>query len=135
MLQIDKWLLSKYARGGRKYPNLDCWGLVRDVYSSLGIELPEFADLCQNTMQEGAEECLGQHVFRQVDQPTDYCLVAFFRSGKLFHVGMYYNNKLLHTTERRNCTYESLEHVMRFYSNHISVRFYICTLSSILGKT
>ena len=82
MLQIDHWLLSRHVPGGRKFPELDCWGLVCDVYRSLGAELPEFADLSQSTMGQGYDQCLAAHVFYPVTVPEDFDLVAFLHRGK-----------------------------------------------------
>lgn len=135
MLAIDKWLVSKYRRGGRKYPYLDCWGLVRDIYSSLGAELPEFTDLCQHTMGKGAEECFRKNVFKQVEYPSNFCLVAFFYSDRLFHVGIYYDGKILHTSEEKNCVLEDIKHMMRFASKSITVRYYLCSLLYTQEKT
>lgn len=134
MLAIDKWLLSRYQRGGRKYPYLDCWGLVCDVYNALGVELPEFTDLSQRTMNKGAEECFHKNVFKQVGTPSDYCLIAFFCNDRLFHVGIYYDGKMLHTSEDKNCVLEDLRHITRF-TKSITLRYYECTLLSIQEKT
>ena len=135
MLAINKWLVSKYQRGGRKYPYLDCWGLVCDVYKTLGVELPEFTDLCQHTMEKGAEECFRKNVFKQVEHPSDLCLVVFFYSDRLFHVGIYYDGKLLHTNEEKNCVLEDIKHMMRFASKSITVRYYLCSLLYTQEKT
>lgn len=134
MLAIDKWLLSRYQRGGRKYPYLDCWGLVCNVYNALGVELPEFTDLSQRTMNKGAEECFHKNVFKQVGTPSDYCLIAFFCNDRLFHVGIYYDGKMLHTSEDKNCVLEDLRHITRF-TKSITLRYYECTLLSIQEKT
>lgn len=135
MSVIDKWLVSKYQRGGRKYPYLDCWGLVCDVYKTLGAELPEFTDLCQRTMGKGAEECFRKNVFKQVDTPSNYCLIAFFYTDRLFHVGIYYDGRILHTSEEKNCVLEDLRHMTRFTGKSITLRYYQCSLLSTQEKT
>lgn len=134
MSVIDKWLVSKYQRGGRKYPYLDCWGLVCDVYKTLGAELPEFADLCQHTMGKGAEECFRKNIFERVATPSNYCLIAFFCADRLFHVGIYYNGRILHTSEDKNCVLEDFRHTIRFTGKSITLRYYKCTLLSIQEK-
>lgn len=134
MLAIDKWLVSKYQRGGRKYPYLDCWGLVCDVYRTLGAELPEFTDLTQHTMGKGAEECFRKNIFERVTTPSNYCLIAFFCADRLFHVGIYYDGRMLHTSEDRNCVLEDFRHTIRFTGKSIALRYYECTLLSIQEK-
>lgn len=133
MLQIDHWLLSRHVPGGRKFPELDCWGLVCDVYRSLGAELPEFADLSQSTMGQGYDQCLAAHVFYPVTVPEDFDLVAFFHRDRFYHVGIWYQEKMLHTTERKNCRLERVSHFMLYASNY-NVRFYRCALLSAPGK-
>lgn len=134
MLQIDHWLLSRHVPGGRKFPELDCWGLVCDVYRSLGVTLPEFTDLAQNTMQKGADFCIADHLFEKVSEPADYDLVACFRNNRLFHVGIWYQGKMLHTTEMKNCRYETVQRFLLFNSPIFNVRFYRCKLLSTQEK-
>lgn len=134
MLQVNHWLLSKHVPGGRKFPELDCWGLICDVYRSLGIELPEFVDLSQETMHQGCESCIAEHLFQQVTVPADYDLVAFFRSGILYHVGIWYHNRILHTTQQKNCRFERVAHFMLYTSSSNRVRFYRCVLLSAQEK-
>ena len=130
MLRIEHWLLSRHKPGGRYYPELDCWGLVCDVYRSRGIDLPEFVDLSQKTMQNGARECIAEHLFVPVGTPIDYDVIAFFRSNLLFHVGIWYRGKILHTTERKNCRYEPVEKFMAHSSKAIRMEYFRCILKS-----
>lgn len=130
MFHPDHWLISRYKSGGRQFPELDCWGLVCDVYRSIGITLPEFVDLSQKTMQDGAETCIAEHLFIPVDNPIDFDIIAFFRSNLLFHVGIWHNSRILHTTQRKNCRYEPLEKFMAYSSSNISVRYFRCILKS-----
>lgn len=130
---INHYLLSHHQKGGRIFPALDCWGLVRDVYRNLGIHLPEFVDFTQNSMHEAANNCLVQHLFHEVDEPQDFDVVAFFRKERLFHVGVIYQEKMLHTTQAKNCRYESITNFL-LHSNNICVRYYRCKLLYIHEK-
>ena len=46
MRRINDYLLNKHTPNGRRFPYLDCWGLVVDFYREiLNIELNEYTDL------------------------------------------------------------------------------------------
>lgn len=111
MRKLDDYLLNKHTPNGRKYPYLDCWGLVVDVYREmLGISLPEYTDLSQQDMSKALmyERQAGR--FKEVDEPRDYDVIAFFIGGRLFHVGIWLKGKILHTSQKKNCRYETLDY-------------------------
>lgn len=107
MRKLDDYLLITHTPGGRQYPRLDCWGLIVDYYrENLGITLDEHTDLTHATMNAGFAAERGH--FREVSAPEDGDIVAFFLSGRLYHVGLYIAGKVLHTSERRNARYERM---------------------------
>ena len=111
MRSINEYLLNKHTPNGRRYPYLDCWGLVVDVYREmLGITLNEYTDLSQQDMSKALmyERQAGR--FREVDEPRDYDVIAFFIGGRLFHVGIWLKGKILHTSQKKNCRYETLDY-------------------------
>lgn len=111
MRSINDYLLNKHTPNGRKYPFLDCWGLVVDVYREmLGITLNEYTDLSQQDMSKALmyERQAGR--FIEVDEPRDYDVIAFFIGGRLFHVGIWLKGKILHTSQKKNCRYETLDY-------------------------
>lgn len=106
---VNDYLLIKHTPGGRTFPALDCWGLVVDYYREiLGIDLPPYADLTQEHMAQGFQRELMRGKFQQVDTPKNGDVVAFFCRGILYHVGIYVDGRILHTTERRGCRYERM---------------------------
>lgn len=110
MRSINDYLLNKHTPNGRKYPFLDCWGLIVDVYREmLGITLNEYTDLSQADMSKALmyERQAGR--FIEVDEPRDYDVIAFFIGGRLFHVGIWLKGKILHTSQKKNCRYETLD--------------------------
>lgn len=113
MRNINDYLLIKHTPNGRVFPYLDCWGLVVDIYrENLGITLDDYTDLSQKSMTDGAnEECEKGH-FIEVTTPEDYDVVCFFLRDRLFHVGVFLNGHLLHTSERKNCRFEKLDRAM-----------------------
>lgn len=111
MRSINDYLLNKHTPNGRRYPFLDCWGLVVDVYREmLGIILNEYTDLSQQDMSKALmyERQAGR--FIEVDEPRDYDVIAFFIGGRLFHVGIWLKGKILHTSQKKNCRYETLDY-------------------------
>lgn len=120
MRQLVDYLLIRHTPNGRQFPNLDCWGLVVDVYREhLGITLDDYTDLDHKTMSKGLlyERQAGR--FIEVQSPIDYDVVAFFVSGRLYHVGVWIRGKILHTSERRGCRWEKIDSIAlsqrRFY--------------------
>ena len=99
MRTINDYLLNRHTPNGRTYPRLDCWGLVVDIYrENLGIELNEYTDLTGRTMSEGFQHERRAGRFVEVKEPQDYDIIAFFINARLFHVGVWLNGRILHTS-------------------------------------
>jgi cell wall-associated NlpC family hydrolase len=110
--KISDYLLNTHTPNGRKYPNLDCWGLIVDVYRErLGIELSEYTDLSQSDMSVGLAYERHAGRFIEVKEPQNYDVVAFFVCGRLYHVGIWIDGKVLHTSQKKNCRYEIMDRV------------------------
>ena len=110
MRTINDYLLNRHTPNGRTYPRLDCWGLIVDIYrENLGIELDEYTDLSQKDMSRGLQYERQAGRFVEVKEPQDYDIIAFFINARLFHVGVWLNGRILHTSERKNARYEKLD--------------------------
>lgn len=111
MRSINDYLLNKHTPNGRRYPFLDCWGLIVDVYREmLGISLNEYTDLSQRDMSKALMYERQSGRFMEVDdEPQDYDVIAFFIGGRLYHVGLWIRGKILHTSQKKNCRYETLD--------------------------
>lgn len=49
MFQPDKYLSVKWLKGGRAYPELDCFGIVNEIRADLGLPLwPDFAGVTKD---------------------------------------------------------------------------------------
>ena len=120
MRKLDDYLMIKHTPNGRKFPFLDCWGLVCDVYREcLDIELNEYTSLTHHSMSQGFQRERESGRFQEVERPQNFDIVAFFVHGRLYHVGIWIDRKILHTSEKKNCRYEALDRVSlsdrRFY--------------------
>lgn len=110
MRAINDYLLNIHTPNGRIFPRLDCWGLVVDFYREiLGIKLNDYTDLTAENMGTGLMYERKSGRFTEVTEPTNGDVIAFFIHGKLFHVGVFWNGKILHTSQQRNCRYEQLK--------------------------
>lgn len=110
--KINDYLLIKHTPNGREYPYLDCWGLIVDVYREiLDIKLHDYTDLTQRDMSKGLMYERESGRFAEVKEPQDYDIVAFFVNGRLYHVGLWIDGRILHTSQQRNCRYELLDRV------------------------
>lgn len=99
----DDYIGLPFREDGRDREGLDCWGLVRLVYSErLGVDLPaysgEFTDSSRATLRKVAalmEE--RSRLWREVPEPREYDVVLL-RAGQLYcHVGLFVpRHDLLH---------------------------------------
>lgn len=107
---IDKYQFINHTPGGRVFPDIDCWGLVRIIYfDRLHVQLPEFVDFSQADMTTPADGLIADHLFQEIEEPEDFCVVCYYRKKILFHVGVYYDGYLLHTTQMHGFRRQKLD--------------------------
>lgn len=110
MRHINDYLLITHTPNGRQFPRLDCWGLIVDYYrENLGIILSDYTSLDAKTMSKGLQYERQAGRFQEVQSPENNDIIAFFISGRLYHVGIYLNGRILHTSERKNARLEKLD--------------------------
>ena len=95
---------------GRKFPFLDCWGLVIEFYRrELGIELDDYTDF---SIKDGYEKETSRNSFREIaaDEAKFGDVIAFFRHGQIFHVGVKLTKgEMLHTGLNRHARVEKIK--------------------------
>ena len=86
---LNHYLLIRHTPNGRKFPFLDCWGLVIEFYRrELGIELDDYTDF---SIKDGYEKEKRRGGFMEVSgsEAEKGDVIAFFRHGQIFHVAVY----------------------------------------------
>ncbi len=122
---LNHYLLIRHTPNGRKFPFLDCWGLVCFYRRELGIVLDDYTDF---SIRDGYEKESEQGGFKEVPGTVagKGDVIAFFRHGQIFHVAVYLGNgEMLHTGLNRHCRVEKIRSMQfvesRFY-RHTGVR-------------
>lgn len=70
---IDK----DFAWGGRGPDLYDCYGLVKEMYRRIGIDMPEYKSIRDpNLIQSAIID--GKRLFEQIQKPEPFCVVTFF---------------------------------------------------------
>lgn len=117
--RLRHYFAIQYTRDGRKYPFLNCWGLVCEFYRrEMGITLPSYDEYDPKTMTSGYE--LEKGAYTETDRPEMGCIIAFFNNaGLLYHVGVFTDSEhYLHSEYRRNTQ------ISRLADTHSRYRIY-----------
>lgn len=100
---FNKYIGIPYQNKGRDSTGVDCWGLVRLVYSEqYNIDLPSFSTSYENEYRELIQEVIAQYKegWQQTQEPAQGDIILFKVLGTLSHVGIYLgDNKFMHARE------------------------------------
>jgi len=104
--KIGEFVGKSFEDGGRGPDSYDCWGLVKDVFSSFGIEVPDYKISCfaSKEIDSKIEECKRQWI--RLDKPEVPCLVVIKADPNVpracTHCGVYVlPGKFLHAQNNR----------------------------------
>ncbi len=88
---INDLIGKPFKNGGRGPGEYDCYGLCREVYHRLGIELPQYVIDCYNIPEiNGA---FNQSKVIRVDKPEQYCIMAIRNNSHVVnHFAIYLGN-------------------------------------------
>ena len=108
---FDDLLFVKYVKGGRNPQiGLDCYGLVKEVYHRIGIELPEYdsPESCEG-IDDFVREKKG--TFEKLDNIQAYALVLFvIKPPYETHIGTVLADRktFIHVLKKTGCCIERL---------------------------
>jgi len=126
MHNFDKYLSVRWQMGGRVYPVLDCYGLVHEVRSDLG--LPEWP-LFEGVIKEGGRmhgafrSMLGRTVRCS---PSPGAVAACYSGGMVAHVGIVIERDgVLQVMDISSSRGVSVVPVRRFERRHQKVEYYL----------
>lgn len=103
----------KYEIGARGPDKVDCWGLLRLIYSDIyGIQLPEYPGI---TVASALAQCKtfleAKDDWILVDDPFDGAAVAMSQKEIIHHVGVYASadgGKIIHCWKGHNVIADTL---------------------------
>jgi Cell wall-associated hydrolases (invasion-associated proteins) len=113
MINISDLIGKPFANGGRGPEVFDCYGLVRETYHRLGIELPElFIDCFDIEKINNEYQLQSKHLIR-LDKPELYCIVAMRNSSPFVnHFGVYLgNHEFIHALDGSGTCITSTDHI------------------------
>lgn len=98
-----------FKDGGRDVRGVDCWGLVRLVYSvELKIELPTYGEVSAHDLARVAEAVEGNYdvepwvtIEEKDTRPFDVVVMRFYGQKRIGHVGLVVGGGILLHTERK----------------------------------
>src|SRR3972149_11977133 len=103
---FDDLLLVKFVKGGRDITiGLDCYGLCKEVYHRIGIDLPEYdsPEACEMIDEFVQGE---KSKFEKLDHAQPYALVLLMiRPPYESHMGVMLNDRkrFIHMLEKTGC--------------------------------
>lgn len=125
MINIDKYRSVTWLKGGRVYPQLDCFGIVNEIRRDLGLPAwPEFAGVTKdnNGLDRAARELMQQLT------PCEPCVgagISCYSGSLVTHVGIVVSlDGMLYAAEcnpRANVTFLPLA---RFARRFVKVEYY-----------
>ncbi|HCT1901142.1 TPA: nitrite transporter, partial [Klebsiella aerogenes] len=88
MFEPDKYLSVTWLKGGRVYPQLDCFGIVNEIRRDLG--LPEWPDFAGVTKDGGGLDKEARKLMLKLErcEPCVGAGVACYSGTMVTHVGI-----------------------------------------------
>ena len=97
---FEKYVGLPFVDGGRDWPGVDCWGLVRLAFKTEHkIELPTYGDIPASELiriaYKVAEET-AKEPWHPVDKPQMFDMAVMYRKHAPIHVGLMVDHRVLH---------------------------------------
>lgn len=125
MFNTEKYLSVKWRRGGRVYPFLDCYGVVREIRRDLRLpDWPVFEGINHDDPEMAAAIGVMMHNVSRCE-PCAGAVVACYKSGLVSHVGIVVEiDGQLHVIESNPRTNVTVLPLRRFERRFVRVEYY-----------
>lgn len=125
MFNPDKYLSVKWLKGGRAYPELDCFGIVNEIRKDIGLPLwPEFSGV---TKDGGGLDREARKLMLTLKrcEPREGAGVACYSGSTVTHVGIVVDiGGQLHVAECNPDSNVTFLPLSRFKRRFIKVEFW-----------
>jgi hypothetical protein len=121
VIDINDLIGAPYQLGGRSLSGIDCWGLVIEVYSRLGRQVPDF--LSGNLSRPGLVRLMRakhEEVAFEVPVPSQWDIAADIAKA---HVGLWLSGRVLHADRKMGV---KIDPWGLFQSQYPATRFFRC---------
>ncbi|WP_316547858.1 nitrite transporter [Klebsiella michiganensis] len=125
MFNPDKYLSVTWLKGGRVYPQLDCFGLVNEIRRDLN--LPEWPDFAGVTKDGGGLDREARKLMLTLERcdPCEGAGVACFSGSTVTHVAVVVKlNGELMVAECGSATNVTFLPLSRFKRRYVQVEFW-----------
>lgn len=125
MFNINKYRSVTWLKGGRAYPQLDCFGIVNEIRRDLGLEpWPEFSGVTKD--DNGLDrEARGLMIDLKRCEPVPGAGIACYSGSLVTHVAIVVEiDGALHAAECNPRTNVTLLPLARFARRFIRVEYY-----------
>lgn len=126
MFNPDKYLSVKWLKGGRTYPELDCFGVLNEVRRDIG--LPEWPDFAGVTKDNGGLDREARKLMRSLRrcEPREGAGVACYSGSTVAHVAVVVDiNGQLYVAECNHKTNVTFLPLARFMRRFVKVEFWV----------
>lgn len=125
MFNPDKYLSVKWLKGGRAYPELDCFGIVNEIRRDLSLsEWPDFAGVTKDGNGLDRE---ARGLMRQLErcEPCEGAGVACYSGSTVTHVGIVVDiGGILHVAECNPRSNVTILPLSRFTRRFVKTEFW-----------
>ena len=119
---LNDYVGLPYVSVGRDNNGVDCYGLIKLVYSrEYGLDLPDWAPNQHFDLKDRGntiESIVTGGDFEPTEHPSDGDIAVCYRTKQAFHLGLYYGGGVLHAADGIGVIYEPRS---RFDSNFVKV--------------
>ncbi|MBH3202563.1 nitrite transporter [Serratia marcescens] len=126
MFNPDKYLSVTWLKGGRTYPELDCFGIVNEVRHDIGM--PSWPDFAGVTKDNNGLDNSARKLIRELSkcEPCEGAGIACYSGSMVTHVAVVVSiDGVLHAAECNPNTNVTFLPLTRFERRFIKVEYYL----------